>query len=117
MSINWFSILVLTVSSFGALRESISREVVPPTIQWSKTFAGNGEDRVAALEQMPDGGFVLGCASSSGIAGDKTATNYGGMDFWVLRLDDSARKIWETSLGGTGGDELRGAKATSNGGV
>src|SRR5215210_6503027 len=96
----------------------LSAEIVaPPSLQWSKTFAGNGEDGVAALERMPDGGYIVGCSSSSGISGDKTAPAYGGYDFWVLRLDDSGRKVWEASFGGTGADELRGAKPTPNGGV
>ena len=112
MSVKTCSILVLALSTFGTVAQTIA----PSHIQWTKTFTGDGQDTLVALEQMPDGGYILGCHSSSGISGDKTV-HYGAFDFWVLRLDASGNKVWEATLGGTGYEQLRGASPTPNGGV
>src|SRR2546430_3927134 len=64
----------------------------------------------------PEGRFVLGGFSSSGSNGNKTTPNYGGNDFWLLRLDANGGKIWEQSLGSTDGDEMYAVQVLSDGG-
>jgi len=40
-------------------------------------------------------------------SGNKTSPNYGFIDVWVLKLDASGEKVWETSVGGSGYDSPR----------
>jgi hypothetical protein len=63
--------------------------------RWDRSFGGNKRDVLTSIAPSPDGGFLLGGESesgvsgnktSAGISGNKTAPNYGETDFWVLRL-------------------------------
>lgn len=48
-----------------------------------------------------NGFFYMLCSSMSGITGNKTAQNYGGEDFWLLKLDENLNLIWDKSYGGS----------------
>src|SRR5689334_21910866 len=88
----------------------------PPTIQWQKSFGGTEGDELAALRQTRDGGYILGGTSRSGVSGNKTSANYGGSDFWVLKLDADGNKFWENSFGGSDEDYLSSVQQASDGG-
>jgi hypothetical protein len=83
---------------------------------WDKSFGGTGYNVLAAVRQTSDGGFILGGTSSSSPSGNKTSPNYGGYDFWVVRLDASGNKLWDKSFGGTDNDWLYDVRQTSDGG-
>lgn len=51
-----------------------------------------------------NGGFILAGYSNSGPSGNKTSPNYGGYDFWIVRIDQEGNKIWDRSYGGVGED-------------
>ncbi|QMU29534.1 T9SS type A sorting domain-containing protein [Adhaeribacter radiodurans] len=74
---------------------------------WDKTYGGTGNDYLNSILELPEGGFLLGGSSESGIGGDKTETNRGSRDFWVIRLDYKGDLIWDHTYGGTGTEELR----------
>ena len=76
------------------------------TKQWDKTFGGEQEDNLHAAVATPDGGYLLGGTSSSGIDGDKSAANKGGADFWLVKIDAQGNKIWDKTFGGNLGDAL-----------
>ena len=44
---------------------------------WDKTFGGSADDNLYDLVITPDGGYLLGGTSTSGIGGDKTEANRG----------------------------------------
>ncbi len=54
--------------------------------EWDKTMGGSSADVLYSLQQTGDGGYILGGYSYSGISGDKTEANKGGMDYWVIKL-------------------------------
>ena len=83
---------------------------------WEKSFGGSGNDELRAVQQTSEGGYILGGFSDSAPSGNKSSVNYGDYDFWVLKLDASGNKMWETSLGGTGEDRLSALQQTSDGG-
>jgi len=60
---------------------------------WDKSFGGTAEDRLFSLQQTFDGGFVLGGRSSSGPDGNKTSPNYGGNDYWLVKVDSNGTKF------------------------
>ena len=84
--------------------------------QWERTFGGVVYDQITSLQQTTDGGFILGGISSSPPSGNKTSPNYGGNDFWVVRLDSNGNKLWENEFGGPGDDELTCLQQTADGG-
>ncbi|MDR6809464.1 hypothetical protein J2Y45_000217 [Dyadobacter sp. BE34] len=54
--------------------------------QWETSFAGPEEDRLYSVQQTPDRGYILAGYSYSGIGPDKSETNTGDRDFWIIRL-------------------------------
>lgn len=85
-------------------------------IIWQNTIGGDLDDNVYSVEQTADGGYFVGGFTFSGISGDKTEANFGGLDYWVLKLDAIGNIEWDKSFGGTEDDELFSAKPTSDGG-
>ncbi len=71
---------------------------------WDKSFGGTGEDLPYNIQPMADGGFLLAGVSNSGADGNKTSTNYGGSDLWLVRLDAAGEKLWEQVFGGIGSE-------------
>jgi len=83
---------------------------------WDATFGGTGQDdfgssqpnvNLRALLPTDDGGFVFGNTSFSGASGNKTSVNHGISDYWVVRMDSNANKVWDRSYGGTSSEELQ----------
>jgi hypothetical protein len=70
-------------------------------IQWQRTLSGTGDDWPSCVRQLPDGGYLVGGNSSSGISGDKTGANRGGYDYWLVKLDATGNIIWDKTYGGT----------------
>lgn len=68
------------------------------------------------MDQTSDGGYVLGGVSTSPISGDKTQANWGGEDYWVVKIDSAGNKIWDKRFGGTGYDFLYALKQCRDGG-
>ncbi|QMU28785.1 T9SS type A sorting domain-containing protein [Adhaeribacter radiodurans] len=76
---------------------------------WDKTIGGNASDGLATVVATVDGGFLLGGSSSSGIGEDKTGEYRGGQnsgDYWVVKIDNSGKKLWDKTLGGDNIDKL-----------
>jgi hypothetical protein len=84
---------------------------------WDRSFGGTGDDTLFALREMPDRSLVLGGRSDSVRGGNKTSTNYGGSDFWVIRTDADGNKLWEQTYGGTDNDFLYSLDVTKDGGL
>jgi len=88
-----------------------------PEIEWQQSFGGSGDDNLFCLQQTSDGGYILGGESSSEAGtGNKTSSNHGGADFWIIRTDSSGNKLWENSFGGAGRDSLACLQQTADGG-
>src|SRR5947207_8421409 len=87
-----------------------------PRIEWQRTFGGSKDETLTSLEQTADGGFILGGYSYSSADGNKTSTNFGGADFWVIRLDSAGNRVWEGSFGGSNNDFLYSLQQTADGG-
>ena len=86
-------------------------------IEWENTIGGGNYDRLYSVEETPDGGFIIGGQSLSGGGwGDKSESNMGGYDYWVVKIDDGGNIEWDNTIGGTGNDQLYSAQPTSDGG-
>ena len=75
-------------------------------IVWDKRFGGNNDDYCYGLQATSEGEFLVGGYSFSGMYGDKSQPSRGGADFWLLKVDQNGKKVWEEIYGGTGDDRL-----------
>jgi hypothetical protein len=83
---------------------------------WETNFGGTRGDQLTSMQLAGDGGCWLGGWSESGITGNKTSTNYGLSDWWIVRLDANGGKLWETNFGGTQSDVFSAMQFTPDGG-
>jgi hypothetical protein len=63
-----------------------------------------------------DGGFLVTGFSYSPASGNKTGTNYGLEDMWLVKIDANGNKLWDQVYGGSDYDDLYTTLATSDGG-
>ena len=71
-----------------------------------KSFGGNDVDELFGLQQVGDGSIFLAGSSQSDISGDKTAPNFGGEDYWLVKVDKNYNKLWDKTYGGKNQDNL-----------
>ena len=84
---------------------------------WDKSLGGSNDDILYALQQTPDGRFILaGYSSSPPGTGNKTCPHYGYGDFWVIRLDADGAMLWDRSFGDGAADTPHSVQQTSDGG-
>jgi hypothetical protein len=84
--------------------------------EWQKTIGGSGQDELNSIVRTKDGGFVLAGSSDSGQSGDKTSKNYGGMDYWVIKISSKGEMVWQNSFGANYNDGLHSVVMTEDGG-
>ncbi|MDO7874507.1 T9SS type A sorting domain-containing protein [Hymenobacter sp. ASUV-10] len=68
------------------------------------------------MQPTADGGYILGGFSPSGISGSKTQASFGGIDYWVVKLDATGVKQWDKTFGGSNDDKLSSLHQTADGG-
>lgn len=83
---------------------------------WDKVLDGPGQDYGFSIQQLSDGGYIVGGYTMSSASGDVTNTNHGGSDFWIVKLDASGSKQWDKLYGGIGSESLINLTKTSDGG-
>ena len=84
---------------------------------WDATYGGNREDFLTAIQQTPDGGFLLGGRSISDTSGSKSAPFFGSYDYWLVRVDDTGGQLWDRAYGGTQADLLESVLIAPNGDI
>ncbi len=85
-------------------------------IEWERTYGGDTTDILFSLIPLPDGGYIMGGNSRSGPGGDKTAPNFGGLDWWIIRTDSEGEVLWEKTIGGNDNDRLNQISIADDGG-
>ncbi|MFN4253922.1 MAG: FG-GAP-like repeat-containing protein [Saprospiraceae bacterium] len=85
-------------------------------ILWQNSLGGDSDDVLNSMQQTPDGGYILGGYSYSGLSGDKTEASLGGADFWIVKLDAVGNILWQNAIGGSGQDILYTIQQTTDGG-
>ncbi|QRR01299.1 CBM96 family carbohydrate-binding protein [Dyadobacter sandarakinus] len=87
-----------------------------PAVEWDKVFGGLEADNLYSVQQTADGGYILGGASGSNAAWDKSEGGKGHSDYWVIKLAANGEKEWDRTIGGTDYDYLELVRQTSDGG-
>ena len=77
-------------------------------LAWNQTFGGSGDDYGYSVQQTSDGGYIIGCITSSYGAG--------GYDAWLIKADASGNMAWNQTFGGSGNDFSNSVQQTSDGG-
>lgn len=81
---------------------------------WERSFGGSGIEISYDIDNTLDGGYVV-AGNSFSVDGD--IGNYKGeSDFWLIKVDDFGKLIWERSYGGTGFDAAQAVKSSKDGG-
>ena len=70
-------------------------------IEWEKNFGGTQDESGAKLYKADDGFLLITSSYSSD--GD-AHNNYGGADFWIVKLSENLEIEWENNFGGSGQD-------------
>lgn len=68
---------------------------------WDRTFGGTQSDFAYDVKVTEDGSYIIVGSSSSIPDANKTSPNYGGHDYWIIKVNTSGVKIWENSYGGS----------------
>jgi hypothetical protein len=82
-------------SDFWVVKLTINGE-----LEWQKMFGTSSLDRPNAIINTSDGGYAV-FGQISGSDGDVNQ-NYGGNDFWVIKLDTHGELQWQRTFGGSG---------------
>ena len=71
-------------------------------LEWERSYGGSETEHCLSIQPTLDGGFLLGCHSSSS-DGDVTG-HIGSPDYWLLEVNDVGDIQWQRCLGGTSAD-------------
>jgi hypothetical protein len=68
--------------------------------EWDRTYGGPNDDVLSSLQLTPDGGFILGGTSTSGVGGEKSQPSRGDKDMWVVKVNAAGSVDWDQRFGG-----------------
>ena len=90
-----------------------------PEIQWQHRMGGSGFESADNFDIATDG-YILGSSSDSNISADKTEDSRGGIDYWIVKTDETGTRQWDKTIGGASPefeeDFLTDIKVTFDGG-
>jgi hypothetical protein len=77
-------------------------------VVWDWTYGGSGFEQASSIIQTTDGGYA--------VAGSTDSKGAGQMDFWVIKLDEQGKMVWDWTYGGSGYDMAFSLVQTTDGG-
>ncbi|MEZ4885877.1 MAG: right-handed parallel beta-helix repeat-containing protein [Chitinophagales bacterium] len=83
-------------------------------IQWDKNYGGSDVDECLSMASTTDGGYILSGFTMSN--DNDVDLNYGGKDFWVVKIDANGNIQWDKNYGGSGDDTAESIIQTVDGG-
>jgi PKD repeat protein len=84
-------------------------------IQWQKTYGGNNNDAANSVQQLSDGGYILGCTAISENNGDIIGS-HGAAECWVVKISSTGVIEWSRCMGGQSYDYAHQMQQTADGG-
>lgn len=65
------------------------------TIEWQRTYGGNGDNQLYVIHQTEDEGYLIGGnTNSTNSLTSKGGTVSNGTDFWLLKIDAKGNEDW-----------------------
>lgn len=83
-------------------------------IEWQKCLGGSDSEAGAYIMQTADGGYVV--AGSAASHDCNLTGNHGGLDFWVVKLNNKGDIIWQKMYGGSQQDYALSLSISADGG-
>ena len=85
-------------------------------ILWERTYGGSrGDEGIRIIPTFDGNLYIIGITVSTN--GDVSSNVYKNLSYWVLKIDQEGKVLWERALGGSGEDWAKGGTITSDGGV
>lgn len=84
------------------------------SVDWQRSLGGSYSETIRDIKQTSDSGYIV-VGSSESSDGDVTS-NYGGSDYWVVKLTSNGSIDWEKNYGGTDEDFAYSIEETVDGG-
>jgi len=112
-----FVLPIITGVTFGDTRETCNEEknffvhrqaIKSVEVEWYRTYGGSQTDWGWAVQQTFDGGYIL--------AGETNSYGAGGVDAWLVKVDENGQEEWNKTFGGQMKDGARSVQQTSEGG-
>ncbi len=75
---------------------------------WTKTYGGSNEDRLRAVHQTTDGGYIL--------VSETLSFGAGNADVYVVKTDSGGTVMWTRTFGGSSADYGYSVRQTTDGG-
>ncbi|MFV0234212.1 hypothetical protein OBK30_14320 [Empedobacter falsenii] len=85
-------------------------------VLWEKSIGGENSEYLYNAIPTPDYGFLILGSSDSNSSGNKTKQNQGGLDYFLLKMNEDGKQEWQNSFGGDGDDLLKSAISAPDGG-
>lgn len=73
-------------------------------VTWQKSYGGSAQDRFTQVLATADGGYIAAGFTLSN-DGDVSGNN-GGMDYWVVKTDDTGAIQWSKCYGGSNHEQI-----------
>src|SRR5687767_5057196 len=103
----WSLMIVLLLIGFNAFCQS--------TIAWQQVVGGLDNEGAASLIQTSEGKLLFGGWSQSDSSGNKTVSNRGLVDYWVIKTNLQGNIVWQQAYGGSNSDVLSTILETNDG--
>jgi hypothetical protein len=84
--------------------------------QWDRQYGNYDDEYLQSINQTSNGGFILGGYTKSGIGNDISKSPRGGFDYWIIKIDASGNKIWDSRMGGSNDEYFYGLAQTKDNG-
>lgn len=86
------------------------------TKEWDADLGGsNWDDYFGSVSQTKDGGYIASGTSYSPISGDKSESNLGLEQGWIVKTDSLGNEEWDKTILTEGHDEIAHALQTNDG--
>ncbi|SFO17441.1 Por secretion system C-terminal sorting domain-containing protein [Paenimyroides ummariense] len=85
------------------------------TQEWQQSYGGDGDDRLVQIKQVKGGGYLIAGTTNSDVSDQKKDEKFGGLDYWIIKIDKKGKVEWEKTYGGMYNDEPRTILETENG--
>lgn len=76
-------------------------------VLWNSTIGGSGDEGTCKLAPTSDGGILIVGGTPSNKSGDKSEDSRGGSDYWLVKINSSGSKLWDSTYGGNQIDNAR----------
>lgn len=83
--------------------------------QWQNSFGGNGNDIPVEIIRTKDKGYLIAANSNSTPSQYKKSENFGGNDYYIIKLNEKGEILWEKTYGGSFDDKIKSVIETKDG--